>query len=169
VKKIDAWIIAATNKNLANLVDKGLFRQDLFFRLNVITIDIPPLRERENDIILLAKHFALKYAEELGKTVPVFTAKAIAALKKYSWPGNVRELENLIHRNLIMNDKDHIDSLNFPDMMKFNISNSQVLNLSLEDMSKKYVRDVVEHTGGNKGKALEILKIDRKTLLKKLK
>lgn len=169
VKKIDARIIAATNKNLARLVDKGLFRQDLFFRLNVITIDIPPLRERGNDIILLAKHFALKYAEELGKTVPVFTAKAIAALKKYSWPGNVRELENLIHRNLIMNDKDHIDSLNFPDMMKFNISNSQVLNLSLEDMSKKYVRDVVEYTGGNKGKALEILKIDRKTLLKKLK
>ncbi|RLB87721.1 MAG: hypothetical protein DRH26_15040 [Deltaproteobacteria bacterium] len=68
-----------------------------------------------------------------------------------------------------MNDKDHIDSLNFPDMMKFNISYNQSLNLSLEDMSKKYVRDVVEQTGGNKAKALEILKIDRKTLLKKLK
>ncbi len=168
VKKIDTRIIAATNKNLTDLVDKGLFRQDLFFRLNVITIDIPPLRERENDIILLAKHFALKYAKELGKTEPVFTEKAIASLKKYSWPGNVRELENLIHRNLIMNEKNHIDSLNFPDMMKFNILCDQRLNLSLEEMSRKYVRDVVEQTGGNKAKALEILKIDRKTLLKKL-
>jgi len=168
-KKIDARIIAATNKNLTDLVDKGLFRQDLFFRLNVITIDIPPLRERENDIIILAKHFALKYAKELGKTEPVFTEKAIASLKKYSWPGNVRELENLIHRNLIMNDENRIDSLNFPDMMKFNISCDQTLNLSLKEMSKKYVRDVVEQTGGNKAKALEILKIDRKTLLKKLK
>ena len=169
VKKIDARIIAATNKKLADLVDKGLFRQDLFFRLNVITIDIPPLRERGDDIILLAKHFALKYAEELEKKPPAFTEKAIAALKKYSWPGNVRELENLIHRNLIMNDEDLIDSLNFPDIMRFNISYNQGLNLSLEDMSKKYVRDVVEQTGGNKAKALEILKIDRKTLLKKLK
>ncbi len=168
-KKIEARIIAATNKNLTALVDKGLFRQDLFFRLNIITIDIPPLRERENDIIILAKHFALKYAKELGKTEPVFTEKAIASLKKYSWPGNVRELENLIHRNLIMNDKNHIDSLNFPDMMKFNISCDQTLDLSLEEMSKKYVRDVVEQTGGNKAKALEILKIDRKTLLKKIK
>ncbi|MDM8541287.1 hypothetical protein QUF90_09380 [Desulfococcaceae bacterium HSG9] len=99
--------------------------------------DVPPLRERGDDIIFLAKHFALKYAEELGKTEPEFTEKAISALKKYSWPGNVRELENLIHRSLIMNDKDHIDSVSFPDMMKFNVSCNQRLNLSLEDMSKK--------------------------------
>ena len=168
-KKIDARIIAATNKNLEDLIEKGLFRQDLFFRLNVINIDIPPLRDRENDIILLAKHFALKYARELGKTEPAFTDKAITALKNYSWPGNVRELENLIHRSLIMNDKDIIDSADFPDIMKFNVHFNHDLNLSLEDMSKKYVRDVVEQTGGNKAKALKILKIDRKTLLKKLK
>ncbi|MBU1344373.1 MAG: sigma-54 dependent transcriptional regulator [Proteobacteria bacterium] len=168
-KKIDVRIIAATNKNLEDLIEKKLFRQDLFFRLNVINIDIPPLRDRENDIILLAQHFALKYAKELGKEEPVFTDKAIVALKKYYWPGNVRELENLIHRNLIMNETDYIDSVNFPDIMKYTISCGQPLNLSLEDMSKKYVRDVVEQTGGNKAKALEILKIDRKTLLKKLK
>ncbi|MCK5541533.1 MAG: sigma-54-dependent Fis family transcriptional regulator [Desulfobacula sp.] len=167
--KIDARIIAATNKDLADLVDKSLFRQDLFFRLNVINIDIPPLRNRGNDIILLAKHFALKYGKELGKKEPTFTDKAISSLKNYSWPGNVRELENLIHRGMVMNDKDHIDTVNFPDTMKFNIPYDKRLNLSLEEMSKKYVRDVVEMTGGNKAKALEILKIDRKTLLKKLK
>ncbi len=169
LQKIDVRIIAATNKNLESLVKKELFRQDLFFRLNVINIDIPPLKSRENDIICLAKHFALKYAKELGKSEPIFTDKAIAALKNYYWPGNVRELENLIHRSLIMNDKDIIDSVNFPDIMKFNIPSDKRLNLSLEDMSKKYVRDVVEMTSGNKAKALEILKIDRKTLLKKLK
>lgn len=169
LKKVDVRIIAATNKNLENLVDKGVFRQDLFFRLNVINIDIPPLRNRENDTILLAKHFALKYAKELKRPEPVFTDKAITALKKYSWPGNVRELENLIHRGLIMNNKDIIDSVDFPDIMKFKIHYNQHLDLSLEDMSRKYVRDVVQQTGGNKAKALEILKIDRKTLLKKLK
>jgi len=168
-KKIDIRIIAATNKNLEDLVEQGLFRQDLFFRLNVINIEIPPLRDREDDIILLAKHFALKYAKELGKSESVFTDKAIVALKKYSWPGNVRELENLIHRSMIMNDRDIIDSGDFPDIMKFKVNYNPHFNLSLEDMSKKYVRDVVQQTGGNKAKALEILKIDRKTLLKKLK
>ena len=169
LQKIDVRIISATNKNLESMIEKGLFRQDLFFRLNVINIDIPPLRSRENDIVHLAKHFAIKYAKELGKTEPIFTDKAISALKKYYWPGNVRELENLIHRSLIMNDNVIIDSVNFPDIMKFNVPYDKQLNLSLEDMTKQYVRDVVEITGGNKAKALEILKIDRKTLLKKLK
>ena len=167
-KKIDVRIITATNKNLEELVEKGLFRQDLFFRLNVFNIDIPPLRNRGDDIILLAKHFALKYAKELGKAEPSFTESAARALKKHLWPGNVRELENLIHKTLIMNDRAHIDSCNFPDMMKFNIVCDQNLDLSLEDMTKRYVRDVLQQTGGNKAKALKILKIDRKTLLKKL-
>lgn len=169
LKKANVRILAATNKNLENLVEKGLFRQDLFFRLNIINIIIPPLRDRENDIILLAKHFALKYAKELGKKEPVFTDKAIEALKKYYWPGNVRELENLIHRSLIMNEQGSIDPAYFPEGMKFNIHYDQCMNLSLEEMSRKHVRDVLEKTGGNKVKALEILKIDRKTLLKKLK
>jgi two-component system, NtrC family, response regulator HydG len=169
LKKIDVRIIAATNKNLEDMVAKGLFRHDLFFRLNVINIDIPPLRDREADILHLARHFAIKYAKELGKPEPAFTEKALNALKKYSWPGNVRELENLIHRSLIMDDNNNIDSTNFPDNMKFNFSYNRCFKLSLEEMSKKYIRDVLEYTGGNKAKALDILKIDRKTLLKKLR
>jgi len=169
LRKIDVRIIAATNKNLEILIEKGVFRQDLFFRLNLINIEVPPLRDRENDIVLLAKHFAIKYAKELGKKEPVFTDKAINALNEYCWPGNVRELENLIHRNLIMSDTDCIDSKDFPGVMKSSAPSFRRLNLSLEDMTKKYVRDVVEQTNGNKAKALEILKIDRKTLLKKLK
>ena len=169
LRKIDVRIIAATNKNLEDLAEKGLFRQDLFFRLNVINIEVPPLRNRTEDVVLLAKHFAIKYAKELGKKEPAFTDRAIDALKGYAWPGNVRELENLIQRSLIMADGNRIDSTHFPGAMKSDIGSFQELSLSLEEMSKKYIRDVVSHTGGNKAKALEILKIDRKTLLKKLK
>ena len=169
LRKTDVRIIAATNKNLETLIEKGLFRQDLFFRLNLINIEIPPLRHREDDIVILAKHFALKYAKELQIDVPIITDKAIDAMKKYNWPGNVRELENVIHRMLIMNDSDPIDRSAFPMEMKSTISTMAGLNLSLDEMTKKYVKRVVRQTGGNKTKALKILKIDRKTLLKKLK
>lgn len=169
LRKTDVRIIAATNKNLERLVEKGLFRQDLYFRLNLINIDIPPLRNRGDDIVVLAKHFALKYAEELHTEPPVFTDRATDALKAYRWPGNVRELENFIHRILIMKDTGTIDRSDFPAEMKSNISPMSELTLSLDEMTRKYVRDVVRQTGGNKARALEILKIDRKTLLKKLK
>ncbi|OGR20811.1 MAG: hypothetical protein A3J85_02970 [Desulfobacula sp. RIFOXYA12_FULL_46_16] len=168
LQKIDVKIIAATNKNLDIMVDKGFFRQDLFYRLNVINIDVPPLRDRGNDIILLAKHFVIKYAKELGIDLPGFTDKAIEALKNHSWPGNVRELENLIYKNMVMSETNSIDSKNFPETMKITIPSTRDFGLSLEQMSRKYIRDVIAHTGGNKAKALKILKIDRKTLLKKL-
>ncbi len=168
LRKTDVRIIAATNKNLENLIEKGLFRQDLFFRLNLINIDIPPLRHRGDDIVVLAKHFALKYAKELQIGTPVITDKALNSMKSYSWPGNVRELENFIHRILIMNDSSRIDRSDFPVEMKSSISPIVGLNLSLDEMTKKYIRDIVRQTGGNKAKALKILKIDRKTLLKKL-
>ncbi len=166
--KADVRIMAATNQKLEDLVEKGLFRQDLFFRINVITVDIPPLRERGDDILLLAKHFIVKYAKQLGKNEPKLTQNAVAALKNYVWPGNVRELENLIHRNLIMNDTQYIDSAAFPAAMKTAISPEKNVFPSLSEMTGKYVREVLAHTGGNKAKALKILKIDRKTLLKKL-
>jgi DNA-binding NtrC family response regulator len=110
----------------------------------------------------------LKYVKELGKGEPSFTDRAVRALKKHLWPGNVRELENLIQKTLIINDGSHIDSCHFSDVIKFDIFCDRILHLSLEDMTKKYIRDVLQQAGGNKAKALKILKIDRKTLLKKL-
>lgn len=169
LRKVDVRIVAATNKNLEALIKKGMFRQDLYFRLNVIDILIPPLRTREADIMILAKHFAVKYAKELGRKTPSFTDRAVAALEKYTWPGNVRELENLIYRSLIMSDSDVIDHKSFPKGLKQHRTQQAALNLSLDEMTRKYVRDVVVQTGGNKARALEILKIDRKTLLKKMK
>ena len=167
-KKFNARIIAATNKSLEDMIKKNRFRQDLFFRLNIIGIDIPPLRDRGNDSVLLAHHFALKYARKLGRPQPEFTPKALMALKKYAWPGNVRELENTIHRCLIMTDHTTIDRCDFPETMRYHLPSDPSPLLSLEEMSRKYVRKVVEQTGGNKANALKILKIDRKTLLKKL-
>ncbi len=167
-KKMDVRIIAATNQKLEDLVEKGLFRQDLFFRINVINIEIPPLRDRDNDMLLLAKYFIVKFAKQLGKKEPVLAENAIAALQNYAWPGNVRELENLIHRSLIMNEKEFLHSAVFPNAMKNTICRKKDVSLSLDEMTRKYVRDVVAHTGGNKAQALKILKIDRKTLLKKL-
>jgi DNA-binding NtrC family response regulator len=166
--KMDVRIIAATNQKLKDLVENGLFRQDLFFRINVINIDIPPLRDRGEDRLLLAKHFIVKYAGQLGKKPPKLAENAISAIKNYTWPGNVRELENLIHRHLIMSEKDYLDRSAFPETMNTRFAPEKNLKLSLEEMTKQYVKDVVAYTGGNKAKALKILKIDRKTLLKKL-
>jgi len=100
-RKVDVRILAATNKDLSSLIKKGTFREDLFFRLNVITIAIPPLRERKDDVLLLIYYFATKYSEELGKSTPNFSDKALEMLKNYYWPGNVRELENVIQLSLI--------------------------------------------------------------------
>ena len=112
-------MIAATNKDLHALVKKGLFREDLFFRLNVIRLSIPPLRERGNDIILLAKHFAAKYAVESGRSVPSFSDSALRTLRNYAWPGNVRELENVIHRLVVMGEGEWIDVPDLPELMRF--------------------------------------------------
>lgn len=166
--KVDVRIIAATNKNLERMVGTGTFRQDLYFRLNVMNITLPPLRDREDDIISLAKHFALKHAKDLGRSAPEFTDGALDALRAHDWPGNVRELDNLILRCLIMNDSGRIDRPLFPETMKLKLPVSKRRLLSLEEMSRKYAKEVLDQVGGNKTKAIEILKIDRKTLLKKL-
>jgi DNA-binding NtrC family response regulator len=101
---VDVRIVAATNKDLAGLVKKGFFREDLFYRLNVITIDVPPLRERGDDVLLLANYFVGKLAKESGKAPPRLSDEALQALQNYYWPGNVRELENLMQRLVVMLD-----------------------------------------------------------------
>ena len=113
-RKVDVRILASTNKDLPSLVKKGVFREDLFFRLNVITIDIPPLRERENDILLLAHHFAKQFSKELGKPTPRFSDEALQVLRNYHWPGNVRELENVIQRLVVMTDGNLIEVPDLP-------------------------------------------------------
>jgi len=168
-QKVDVRILAATNKDLLSLVKRGVFREDLFFRLNVITIAIPPLRQRGNDILLLTHHFATKFAEELGKPIPRFSDNALQALRNYYWPGNVRELENVIQRLVVMTDGDFIEVPDMPSLMRFSVLRETGLNRTLAEVEAEYIRNVLATVDGNKTRAAKILGIDRKTLREKLK
>jgi two-component system response regulator HydG len=167
-RKVDVRIIAATNKDLAGLVKKGIFREDLFFRLNVITIIIPPLRERGDDILILAHHFVAKYAQEFGKTALRFSDNALQVLKNYHWPGNVRELENVIQRLVVMTDGNVIEVSDLPSLMRFSSLRETGLHRALAEVEAEYIRNVLENVNGNKTKAAQILGIDRKTLREKI-
>ena len=167
-RKVDVRILASTNKDLLNLMKKGLFREDLFFRLNVITIDIPSLRERGEDIFLLTQYFATKFAEGLGKPKLRFSENAISVLKNYHWPGNVRELENVVQRLVVMTEGDLIEVPDLPSLMRFSALQKTGLNRTLSEVEAEYIRNVLTSVGGNKTRAAEILGIDRKTLREKL-
>jgi len=168
-RKADVRILASTNKNLRNLVKNGLFREDLYFRLNVISIELPPLRQRADDIVLLIHHFTRKFSEELNKTTPRFSDNALKVLKNdYHWPGNVRELENIIHRLVVMTDGDIIDVPDLPSLMRFSALREPDLNRTLAQVEAEYIRNVLASLGGNKTRAAQILGIDRKTLREKL-
>ncbi len=168
-EQVNVRIIAATNKDLLALVRKEVFREDLYYRLNVITIDLPPLRERGDDILLLTRHFARKFAEESGKPAPAFSDRALDVLKNYRWPGNVRELENVVQRLVVMTEENTVDAPHLPSLMRFTALRQTRLDRTLEEVEAEHIRDVLAHVGGNKSRAAEILGIDRKTLRAKLK
>ncbi len=168
-RRVDVRILASTNKDLYSLIKKGVFREDLFFRINVITIEVPPLRERGDDILLLTQYFANKFAEELGKPTPRFSDNALQVLKNYNWPGNVRELENVIQRLVVMTDGDLIEVPDLPSLMRFSALRETGLHRTLAEVETEYIRNVLASVDGNKTRAAEILGIDRKTLREKLK
>jgi DNA-binding NtrC family response regulator len=151
------------------LVKRGAFREDLYFRLNVITIAIPPLRQRGNDILLLTQHFATKFAGELSRSTPRFSNNALQVLRDYYWPGNVRELENVIQRLVVMTDGEVIEVPDMPPLMRFSAPRETGLNRTLAEMEVEYISNVLASVDGNKTQAAKILGIDRKTLREKLK
>jgi two-component system, NtrC family, response regulator HydG len=165
---VDVRIIAATNTDLADLVRRGLFREDLYYRLAVITIGLPPLRDRGDDLFLLASHFAARYAREYGKEQPRLSDSAVEALRRYSWPGNVRELENTVQRLVLMCDHSVIDAPDLPDPMRFSVAAGPALGRPLAAVEAEYVSAVLASVGGNRSRAAKILGIDRKTLAARL-
>ena len=168
ILKVDVRVIAATNKDLRVLIREGRFREDLYYRLNVINITIPPLRERTEDIADLAGHFLNKYSHKLSKTIASFSPQAHAMLSGYLWPGNVRELENVVERAVILCDSDRIE----PDDLSIPAAKSgadQAAGGSLEDMERDYILRVLREFSGNQSKASQVLGIDRKTLYLKLR
>ena len=167
--KVDIRIIVATNKDLTLMVREGAFRDDLYFRINVIPIHIPPLRDRNSDVVLLTKHFASKFATELGCPVPEFTDRVLQIFQNYSWPGNVRELENIVQRLVVMSDESIVDAPDLPSLMRFSAPNASTdLTRTLAEAEAGYIHDVLLSVGGNKTQAAQILGIDRKTLRAKL-
>tara|TARA_R110002111_G_scaffold98272_3_gene151620 strand:- start:20410 stop:21738 length:1329 start_codon:yes stop_codon:yes gene_type:complete len=166
-EKVDIRIIAATNSDLREMIKNNTFRDDLFYRLTVVEIDVAPLRERKDDIDLLVNKFLFKYGEEYRDRFLKITPEALAVLKRYNWPGNIRELENCVQHAVIMCDK-IVDVKHLPEHMKYNINFSTEELQPLKIIEKKYIEKVLRATGNNKTKAAEILQIDRKTIRQKL-
>jgi len=169
VIKVDARIVAATNKDLLDLIEKKLFREDLYYRLDVIDIPIPPLRERSEDVPLLIQHITAQLAEEMGGEPLSFSDRAMNAMTTYSWPGNVRELENLIQKLTVSVEHNGVDIVDLPGAMRFSIDHKAGLNRSLAAVENEHIQNVLASVDGNKTQAAKILRIDRKTLREKLK
>lgn len=167
-EKIDVRIIAATNSNLREMIAKETFREDLFYRLTVVEINVPPLRERKEDIPLLADKFLFKYGNEYKDRYIPIDPEAKTLLQRYDWPGNIRELENVIQRAVIMCDRT-IGINDLPENLKYQIDFPEEGLLSLREMEKRYIEKVLSATDNNQTKAAEILQIDRKTLRGKIK
>jgi len=176
VIKVDVRLIAATNKDLLQEIEAGRFREDLFYRLNVVTLNMPRLRERSEDIPLLAQHFLKMFSEKNSKEIKGFTPQAMDRLLKYDWPGNVRELMNAVERGVVLASSEYLGEKDLPLVLKEGASGGkappgQVIpgDLPLEEVEKASILKTLELTGGNKSEAARRLGITRRTLHKKLK
>jgi DNA-binding NtrC family response regulator len=169
VIKCDVRFLAATNKDVKDLISKGVFREDLFYRLHVFPIELPPLRERRGDIPLLVNHFLETYAKRTGKRPKIFSEGALNAMMRYHWPGNVRELENLVERLCTIVKKSIIEEedIRTPDM-GFREIKGMKLKEAVNAFEKKYISEVLESFGGSRKEAAEVLGIHRNTLLVKI-
>ncbi len=170
-QKVNIRIITATNKDLLKRVDEGKFREDLYYRLNIVNIQIPPLRERKEDIPLFTEHFINYYSNKYERNIKSIQPKAIKILENYQWPGNVRELQNLIENIVVLNHGDIITEDMIPENIKGNIigkSFTVEAGTTLYEIEKKAIFTTLDYTNWNKSKAAKILNIGRKTLLRKL-
>ena len=178
--KVDARVIAATNQNLDALVAKGTFRQDLYYRLNVVAIHLPPLRDRVEDIPLLASYFLKCYSQENGKSVTAISDAAMRLLCDYSWPGNIRELENAIEQAVVLSNQPVLAPDDFPPAVRSNATSKLTPNLppdgqflfsdtpTLEEIKKRYVLHVLNRNQGNVSRTARVLNVDRRSLYRML-
>ncbi len=177
--QVDVRIIAATNKDLPELISQEKFREDLYYRLNVVDLEIPSLRKRREDVPLLAQHFLQIFAARNHKEIKGFTPQAMDHLIRYDWPGNVRELMNAVERAVVLSRSDYLSEKDFPVISGFEIKNDGIISQTppingdgttpLEEVEKATILKTMEASGGNKSEAARRLGITRKTLHKKLK
>lgn len=177
---LDVRIIAATNKDLERAVEEGEFREDLYYRLNVIPVTAPPLRERAGDVPLLVHHFLRRHCGRYDLPVKKFSRSALAALEKYDWPGNVRELENILERMVLLTEEDQIRLGHLPARIRSQVANEPVIDVeisedgidlkqTLNDLEDRLIMDALKQTGGVKNKAAKLLGLKRTTLIEKMK
>jgi two-component system response regulator HydG len=170
--KVDFRCVAATNKQLETLVKAGTFRPDLYYRLHVVCVDLPALRERREDIPLLAEHFLHKYAKAMNRPVPRVTAQAMDLLMNHEWPGNVRELENAIERALVVSREIDLKASDFSFQFQIGAQAQAAAGAggrTLDDVERTHIERVWQECAGNHSRAARILGIDRTTLYNKLK
>ena len=169
-KKINVRVLATSNRNMQEEIKLGRFREDLYFRLNVINIEIPQLNERPQDIEVLANYFVEKFSQQNGHSIKKIEEKTLKALKNHTWKGNIRELENTMHRAVLLsNDTIDLDSVMLPKAEDNNNSKSSVVGKTMAEMERILIIDTLKHTLGNKSQAANILGISIKTLRNKLK
>ena len=172
----DVHLITATNRDLEAAIEKKTFREDLYYRINVLELTVPPLRSRGTDVLLIANYFLQQFADSMDKNVEGFDDEVLHQFLQYDWPGNVRELRNIVQRSIVLTQQATINS----DVLPAKISNYQSKQLvidegdnqplaSLEVIERRYIRYVLERTGGNKTEAAKVLGLDRKTLYRRLK
>jgi len=170
VVDVDIRLITATNRNLESKVKEGSFREDLYYRLNVIPLDMPPLRERKDDILLLVDYFIKKYSVRSGKSIKGITAQAKDIIMSHSWPGNVRELENAVERAIVLSRSELIDA---DSLLAFKpIDSDQKMstdNLNLAELEKQAIAEALRRTQGNQIEAAALLGIHRNTIRNKMK
>lgn len=176
-QKVDVRLITATLKDLSEEIKKGTFREDLYYRLNVLPIHIPPLRERKEDIPLLVEHFLERLGQEMNKSIRTLTPETIQALGEYSWPGNVRELENTIERAMVLETGDALSVANLPDSIKNQevnpalkaAANELSIKKMMVIMEQELIKKALEKTNGNRTWAAKLLEISHRALLYKIK
>lgn len=168
--KVDFRVVAATNRPLEQMIEEGKFRPDLYYRLNVFRIELPPLRDRREDIPLLVNAFVRKFSREMSKRITRVNPRAMDALQQYNWPGNVRELENAVERAMVVAQEPEIREQDFTIRAGVQVLGNQAADgRTLDDIEKAHILRVLEDCGGNQTRAAEVLDIDRVTLHHKLK
>lgn len=175
--KVDVRIVAATNRDLQQEVKEGRFRDDLYYRLHVVQLKLPPLRERHGDVPLLAAHFLRRFAEENKREIEGFSPEALRALESYAWPGNVRELENAIERAVVLSRGSRIEVEDLPETVREAIETEGSapgrsilipIGMPMEEIERKVIEETLRHTGGDKALAAQILGLSTRTIYRKL-
>jgi DNA-binding NtrC family response regulator len=164
---VDIRVLAATNRNLEEDVKTGRFREDLYYRLDVVAIRLPPLRERGEDVTVLARWFLQRYAAEFESRARGFAPEALAAIRKYRWPGNIRELENRVKKAAVLADGPQVTADDL-DLGREDIEPAMALALAIEEFRKRYISEVLERNGGNRTKTAKDLDVDPRTIFRHL-